>query len=386
MPMQSYTVAKKVEVIRWHRENGKNVHQTSRHFKLDRKRIREWEKNFDNLLQLNYGKAKLQRKLSNGAPVFSKHVDDALFDYLERERSAGRAPTTARAYRTSLLPSQVAIAAIVTDRERFVGEVHFQMASVKERKNTVANYFWKAGFVTAELAETGENDNEERIDDAFRKLSSLFPAAVPPKVSADDFVEADCNVQALVSLADEDIVAAAAGTQDAQADSSSGDEDCPDEAVATRAYSAADVTAAFGLICHCYGNMKGTGLSHLDSLDKIEAGEYDTDVLYVPAGCTSILQPTDVYWNKPFKSTLRRLWEQCMREEARTLKGNLKKPSQQHALDFVAKAAVYKHIREPEQNFAMLTGRVESLVLSIPWLFPKNTKWRYSNMLDPPAA
>ncbi|KAH7967127.1 hypothetical protein HPB49_022953 [Dermacentor silvarum] len=43
--------------------------------------------------------------------------------------------------------------------------------------------------------------------------------------------------------------------------------------------------------------------------------EYDTDVLYVPAGCTSILQPADVYWNKPFKSTLRHLWEQFMCEE-----------------------------------------------------------------------
>ncbi|KAH7944040.1 hypothetical protein HPB52_014777 [Rhipicephalus sanguineus] len=66
--------------------------------------------------------------------------------------------------------------------------------------------------------------------------------------------------------------------------------------------------------------------------------EYNTDVLYVPAGCTSVLQPADVYWNKPFKSTLRRLWEQYMREEARTPKGNLKKPSRQHVLEFVAEA------------------------------------------------
>ncbi|KAH7985609.1 hypothetical protein HPB52_025523 [Rhipicephalus sanguineus] len=54
--------------------------------------------------------------------------------------------------------------------------------------------------------------------------------------------------QAVASLADEDIVAAVAGTQDAQANSSSGDEDRPDEATATRAYSAAEVAAAFGLI------------------------------------------------------------------------------------------------------------------------------------------
>ncbi|KAH7969215.1 hypothetical protein HPB52_015925 [Rhipicephalus sanguineus] len=116
MPMQSYTVAKKIEVIRWHRENGKNVHQTSRHFKLDRKRIREWEKNFDNFLQLNYGKAKLRRKLSNGAPVFSEHMDDALFEYLERERSAERACrdfVKAGAYK-GLTPADVVAASDIT--------------------------------------------------------------------------------------------------------------------------------------------------------------------------------------------------------------------------------------------------------------------------------
>lgn len=143
------------------------------------------------------------------------------------------------------------------------------------KTDTVANCFREAGFLTAELAETGEDGDEERIDDAFRELSTLFPAAVPPEVSADDFVEVDCNVQAVASLADEDIVAAVAGTQDAQADSSSGDEDRPNEAAATRAYSAAEVAAAFGLIRRCCGDMEGTGLSHLDSLDKIEASVFN---------------------------------------------------------------------------------------------------------------
>ncbi|KAH8033924.1 hypothetical protein HPB51_017622 [Rhipicephalus microplus] len=57
----------------------------------------------------------------------------------------------------------------------------------------------------------------------------------------------------------------------------------------------------------------------------------------MPAGFASILQPADMYRNKPFKSTLQRLWEQYMHEEARTLKGSLK-PSRHHALYFVAKA------------------------------------------------
>ncbi|XP_075721377.1 uncharacterized protein LOC142764733 [Rhipicephalus microplus] len=40
-------------------------------------------------------------------------------------------------------------------------------------------------------------DDHERLDDVFRELSSRFPAAVPHEVSADDFVEADSNVQDL---------------------------------------------------------------------------------------------------------------------------------------------------------------------------------------------
>ncbi|KAH6932007.1 hypothetical protein HPB50_002441 [Hyalomma asiaticum] len=84
-------VKKKIEVVEWHRHNGKNVHATARHFNLDRKRIREWEKKYEISLQQNFGKAKLRQKLSNGAPVFSEEVDDALFEFLERERSAGRA-------------------------------------------------------------------------------------------------------------------------------------------------------------------------------------------------------------------------------------------------------------------------------------------------------
>ncbi|KAH7955977.1 hypothetical protein HPB52_005310 [Rhipicephalus sanguineus] len=107
-----------------------------------------------------------------------------------------------------------------------------------------------------EHEETGEDRDDKRTDDAFRELSSVFPAAVPPEVSADDFVEADCNVQAVASLAEEDIVAAVTGTQDAQANSSSGDEDRPDETAATCAYPAAEVAAAFRSIRRFCGDME----------------------------------------------------------------------------------------------------------------------------------
>ncbi|KAH7985655.1 hypothetical protein HPB52_025486 [Rhipicephalus sanguineus] len=116
-------------------------------------------------------------KVAEEAPLDSGLRDQltSIFETFLRSR--------ALAFRTSLLPSQVArrrvaIAAIATDRERFVGGVHLP-------------------FV-------------------------------------DDFEEAACSVQAVASLADEDIVAAVAGTQDAQAGSSSGDEDRLDEAASTR--------------------------------------------------------------------------------------------------------------------------------------------------------
>ncbi|KAH7955606.1 hypothetical protein HPB52_001708 [Rhipicephalus sanguineus] len=48
-----------------------------------------------------------------------------------------------------------------------------------------------------------------------------------------------------------------------------------DEAAATRMYSTAEVAAAFGLIRRCCGDMEGTVLSLLDSLDKIEASVFN---------------------------------------------------------------------------------------------------------------
>lgn len=89
--MHSYTISRKVEVIDWHRASGKNVSRTSRHFKIDRKRIREWDSKYDMLKHQDYGKQKMKRKLTDGGPVFSEELDDALFEYLQTQRDAGHA-------------------------------------------------------------------------------------------------------------------------------------------------------------------------------------------------------------------------------------------------------------------------------------------------------
>ena len=42
--------------------------------------------------------------------------------------------------------------------------------------------------------------------------------------------------------------------------------------------------------------------------------EYNTSITYVPGGCTSLVQPVDVSFNKPFKSTVERQATQHMQE------------------------------------------------------------------------
>ena len=41
---KSYAREFKLTVVTWFHENGKNVHQTSQHFNLDRKQVRHWVK------------------------------------------------------------------------------------------------------------------------------------------------------------------------------------------------------------------------------------------------------------------------------------------------------------------------------------------------------
>lgn len=77
---------------------------------------------------------------------------------------------------------------------------------------------------------------------------------------------------------------------------------------------------------------------HKTQAAKNAIAERDRDVVYLPASCTSLLQPADVFWNRPFKANLQRSWEMFTRKDERTPKGNLWKPPRQDALNFVSEA------------------------------------------------
>ena len=64
--MKGYSVQYKLNVLTWYFENGKSLHKTSKEFKIDRKRIREWLAMEDALRGNSKGKASERKKLHIG--------------------------------------------------------------------------------------------------------------------------------------------------------------------------------------------------------------------------------------------------------------------------------------------------------------------------------
>ncbi|KAH7983192.1 hypothetical protein HPB52_010010 [Rhipicephalus sanguineus] len=364
--MHSYTVKKKIEVVEWHRQAGRNVHATARHFSIDRKRVREWDKKFDSLLQQNFGTAKLRRKLSNGAPVFSEEVDDALFEFLERERSAGRAVSN------RLLSEE----AVKIARSLQLGNFAASSQYIKR---------WKKRFGVTMRQST--NDSQKTPDD-FSEAAKAFRSAVNSLRARHDYTPYNmCNMDQTMVRMD----SPASRTNNVVGESTVR---IANTGCARRGFTVALAACASGhklpafvvlkeqsgriptkafMSLRIPGNVRVTASKNgwmtsdklqewlarvwgpnnddvrrllvLDQapIHKTQAAkdaieERDTDVVYVPAGCTSLLQPADVFWNRPFKANLRRSWEMFMRKGERTPKGNLRKPSRQDALNFVSEA------------------------------------------------
>ena len=66
-----------------------NISAVATSFSIDRKRLREWEKSYDKILEAHFGKGKKSRKLHQGPEVISLELDVAAFRYLEEERPEG---------------------------------------------------------------------------------------------------------------------------------------------------------------------------------------------------------------------------------------------------------------------------------------------------------
>ena len=87
--INSYTVEFKI-LVDWLRKNDRNVSNTAREFEIDRKRVREWDKNYDKLLENKAGQSAKKRKIGCGRKPLSSDLDVKLFEFLEEERSEGK--------------------------------------------------------------------------------------------------------------------------------------------------------------------------------------------------------------------------------------------------------------------------------------------------------
>ncbi|KAG0443324.1 hypothetical protein HPB47_015047 [Ixodes persulcatus] len=262
--MHSYTISRKVEVIDWHRASGKNVSRTSRHFKIDRKRIREWDAKYDMLKHQDYGKQKMKRKLTDGGPVFSEELDDALFEYLQTQRDAGHAAKAVNAFRARITSLRTCHAYTPYNIAN-MDQTMVRMDNPATRTNNVA------GESSIRTANTGCARRGFTV--ALSARASEWLRVWGPDTN---------DARRLLVI---------------------------DQAPIHKTKAVVDAAEAAA-----------------------------TDIAYIPGGCTGILQPADVYWNKSFKSSLRSSWAEFMRKGEKTAKGNLKKPSRQDVLNFVSAA------------------------------------------------
>ena len=85
--------------------------------------------------------------------------------------------------------------------------------------------------------------------------------------------------------------------------------------------------------------MTTTYRPHLGA-DTISLAEsMDTDICYVPGGCTGIAQPMDVSINTPFKKAFQKQWIQWRRTPAaRKQDGRMTIPTRQLVINWVSQA------------------------------------------------
>ena len=86
----------KTHVVEWLRKNDSSISKAAEHFAINRKSVREWIKRYDTLKLHDTGSEARKRKIGGGPPPMSTELDQRLFEFLEEERSEGRAVSNQR--------------------------------------------------------------------------------------------------------------------------------------------------------------------------------------------------------------------------------------------------------------------------------------------------
>lgn len=73
---------------------------------------------------------------------------------------------------------------------------------------------------------------------------------------------------------------------------------------------------------------------HMCDTVKAIADELSTDLVSIPAECTSIAQPLDVSITKPFKDRRRKQWVEWMQTATRNDNGNIRQPTPRDVINW----------------------------------------------------
>ena len=354
-PHRSYTVAFKLQVITWYREQGAlNKKRTADHFHIDRKRLREWLEKEEELLLNRRGSASQKKRLGGGCQPMSPELDQIVLDFLLDERAAGRPVSNAD------LVAKARVAARGLDGVD---------------PNFKASDGWLRRFKKRNHVGIRRGTNEaQKLPEDFAEVVSDFVQSVRGLRVRHDYSEYNmANMDQTMVRFDmqpnytnniigaRDIRIATSGGAKrgftvALAARASGHKlpayivlKEPTGRIPQRVAQALIIPNNVRITCTQNGWMTAIKMRdwqercwgpntddvrrllildqariHTTQQTKDCLAEVDTDIVFIPGGCTSILQPADVSWNKPFKSAMRSEWKVWRRQDQRTPAGNLK--------------------------------------------------------------
>ena len=370
MPKQkSYTVTFKLDCINWHKENGGSIRKTAGYYGVDRKRVREWLSMEEELLLHSHGKEAKKRRINCGTEILNDEIEEGVLDYLVDKRSRG-IPVSNIDLKQKALDIAKGI-----DIEKVR---NFKASDGWLRR-------WKRRNRVAILRGTSEaqkipEDYSEQIKsfvDVIRKKRmehayTMFNIGNMDQTMCrfDMAPSTTNNVKNQRSVRIATTGGSKRGFTVALCALASGHKRpayiCFKEAkgiIPPRVLASLRIPSNVIVTASTNGWMTGEKMAHwinrvwgpdeddvrrLIVLDRArihtmpstveEFTRRQTDVTFIPGGCTPLAQPADVAWNAPFKCALRKQWTEWREAEQRTPQGNLKMATRQEVINWVSVA------------------------------------------------